>query len=82
MMKRMKSLFMAAVFSLSMAGVAIAADEIPVVSTVNVPVVEVEEVVQAPVVEKAKKKEKKKSTKKSTKKAKKKKGEVHAAPAK
>jgi len=73
---------MAAVFSLSMAGVAIAADEIPVVSTVNVPVVEVEEVVQAPVVEKAKKKEKKKSTKKSTKKAKKKKGEVHAAPAK
>jgi len=73
---------MATVFSLSMAGFALATDEIPVVSAENAPVVEMEEVVQAPVVEKVEKKEKKKSSKKSTKKAKKKKGEVHAALAK
>jgi len=73
---------MAAVFSLSMAGSVLATDEIPVVTAENAPVVEVEEVVHAPVVEKVVKKEKKKSSKKSTKKAKKKKGEAHAAPAK
>ena len=85
-MKRMMSLFMAVAFSLSMAGVALATDEIPVVSAENASVVGVEEDVQTPVVDKAEKKVKeksaKKSAKKATKKTKKKKGEAYAAPAK
>ena len=79
-MKRMMPLFMAVVFSLSMAGFALAADEIPIASVEEAPLVE--EAVQTPVADKAEKKAKKKSTKKTAKKIKKKKEAVPAAPAK
>jgi len=84
-MKRMLSLFMAVVFSLSMAGFALATDEIPVVPAGIFPVEE--EIVKTPVVDedekkiekKAKKKSTKKSAKKTTKETTKKKKKVLAA---
>lgn|GEM_PF-2764969 len=84
-MKKTMSLFMAAAFLMSMAGFAAATDEIPVVPAENAPVIE--EVAQAPVVDKAEKKAdkkvekkaKKKSAKKTAKMSKKKKGEISAA---
>lgn len=57
---------MAAVFSMSMAGPVLATEEILVACPENAPVME--EIVQAPVVDKAENKAKKKSSKKAEKK--------------